>query len=450
MKIIRVITVFIFTFILLLPVVFFNFDEDAVSVIDNRMLAPNPFVESDENFQTRLSNYISDRNKFREIMIRTYNVWNDRLFNVMTQPGFVYGKDGQVFGHGITTGNDYGRLQDAFAEMVVKINDYCDERDIPFLFVVEPAKPAVYTDELPDGINYDRQWVDMLMDNLRLNGVPVLDNAVTMRRLREEGIEPYNRMFDPNHWNAMGAFYGSAEILSRLFEQYPGIHINDLSEFTLSYRHMDTLTGSANFPIDEDVPVLTPVLRGVHTITDEYEGLQIDPHYNKFEYYINPTRLEEGGPRVMVFQGSYFNGVDDVYFQNAFGEYICIHNYMNVVNFPYYFNIFQPDCVVFEVAEYAVNRSYFNRSDMHNAQYNPPLGSVPADDLVHVNPETDDIAFEQSGALTTVTWSTDEVYDHVWAVVEGTEYDMIPTDGGYYFAYTGGPAYDIGIVYEDS
>ena len=318
MKIIRVITVFIFTFILLLPVVFFNFDEDAVSVIDNRMLAPNPFVESDESFQTRLSNYISDRNRLREIMIRTYNVWNDRLFNVMTQPGFVYGKDGQVFGHGLTTGNDYGRLQDAFAEMVVKINDYCDERDIPFLFVVEPAKPAVYTDELPDGINYDRQWVDMLMDNLRLNGVPVLDNAVTMRRLREEGIEPYNRMFDPNHWNAMGAFYGSAEILSCLFEQYPGIHINDLSEFTLSYRHMDTLTGSANFPIDEDVPVLTPVLRGVHTITDEYEGLQIDPHYNKFEYYINPTRLEEGGPRVMVFQGSYFNGVDDVYFQNAF------------------------------------------------------------------------------------------------------------------------------------
>ena len=40
------------------------------------------------------------------------------------------------------------------------------------------------------------------------------------------------------------------------------------------------------------------------------------------------------------------------FLQTGLGEYIHVHNYENVLNFAYYFNIFQPECVVVEAAEY--------------------------------------------------------------------------------------------------
>ena len=39
-------------------------------------------------------------------------------------------------------------------------------------------------------------------------------------------------------------------------------------------------------------------------------------------------------------------------------EYIGVHDYQNVLNLDYYFNIFQPS-IVFEVAEYTFSDSYF-------------------------------------------------------------------------------------------
>lgn len=33
------------------------------------------------------------------------------------------------------------------------------------------------------------------------------------------------------------------------------------------------------------------------------------------------------------------NGYGYKYLQNAFGEYIYVHDYQNILNFPYYYNI---------------------------------------------------------------------------------------------------------------
>ncbi|MEG0826055.1 MAG: hypothetical protein RR404_01155 [Bacilli bacterium] len=44
-------------------------------------------------------------------------------------------------------------------------------------------------------------------------------------------------------------------------------------------------------------------------------------------------------PKVLVYQGSYLNGRYK-YFESNFKEYIAVHNYDNIINFDYYFNIF--------------------------------------------------------------------------------------------------------------
>ena len=67
---------------------------------------------------------------------------------------YEYGKDGYVF----SKQKANIKLTDyhiAFADMLAEIQNYCEQRDVPFLFVFDPEKAAVYTDELHEGINYD-------------------------------------------------------------------------------------------------------------------------------------------------------------------------------------------------------------------------------------------------------------------------------------------------------
>lgn len=74
--------------------------------------------------------------------------------------------------------------------------------------------------------------------------------------------------------------------------------------------------------------------------------------------------MAEGAPRVLSFQGSYMNGMGYKFLENSFGEYIIVHAYQNIFNLDDYFNMFQPDCVIFETAEYTLTDDYYDLETM--------------------------------------------------------------------------------------
>ena len=159
MKIIKYSVILVFAMMLLIPLLLFNFEEGAISEIDNRNLASSPFSEEakDNDFTDHFESYVNDRIGLRDEMVLSYTVLNDKLFGKMVHPLYVYGTDGYVFAEGLTSSDTkYTEFHTAFADTVKKIQDYCDERDIPFVFVFDPAKPAVLTEYIPKGINYDR------------------------------------------------------------------------------------------------------------------------------------------------------------------------------------------------------------------------------------------------------------------------------------------------------
>ena len=151
MRLLKKVTIIIFCILLLLPVLKFDFTEHAVSEIDNRELAVNPLTNRGEDFSSDLENYVNDRIGFRNEMIYGYTVLNDKLFGKMVHPSYTYGKNGYVFGAGVSTNIRYNEFHEAFADMVKEIQDYCDAQGIPFLFVFDPAKPAVMTEYLRRG-----------------------------------------------------------------------------------------------------------------------------------------------------------------------------------------------------------------------------------------------------------------------------------------------------------
>ena len=90
-------------------------------------------------------------------MISAYTLMYDKVFGEMVHPSYTYGKDGYVFSK--VTYTEFGEYQIAFADMIKKIQDYCEERDVPFVFMFDPSKTTVLKDELADGINYNNEWV---------------------------------------------------------------------------------------------------------------------------------------------------------------------------------------------------------------------------------------------------------------------------------------------------
>lgn len=433
MKVLKSMTILCFSLIILLPVITFNFEEGAVSEIDNRELMPNPFskeAREQGDLTENIENYVNDRIGLRDDMILAYTVMNDRVFGKMVHPSYVYGKDGYVFGAGVSVYPCYSEFHEEFADMIQEIQNYCTERNVPFLFVFDPAKPAILTQYLPEGQNYDREWVDRFLNSLKERGVHYIDNTEILRKKTAEGEDVFNKKFDANHWNDLGALYGTNQILRTLQEDIPQVHVNQAEDIAMGEALKDTLPVS-KFPIDETVPDIYVNMQCEDRSEEYREELSLDENFNEFGYFYNSARAKEGAPRTLVFQGSYMNEYGYKYLMNGFGEYIYVHDYQNVINFPYYFNIFKPECVVFEVAEYTITNEYFDFGRMQAMNLNPPLESVSGRGEDIQSEEVDEAALTigKGTKLTKITWEPESEISHGWLELgEGNVYDLMPDD----------------------
>ncbi len=138
----------------------FNLEPDSISEIDNRKLTTFPTI-GEGDFTDSVENYVSDRIGFRTWAIDTFTWLNDKLFNEMVHPTYTYGKDGYVFFKLSDEEYDIEWL-DGFVAFLLQLQTYCDERNIPFIFWLNPAKTTVYSNYLPDGYDFTGlRWESM-------------------------------------------------------------------------------------------------------------------------------------------------------------------------------------------------------------------------------------------------------------------------------------------------
>lgn len=485
MKAIRLLSIVLFFAVILVPVASFNWQEGAVSAIDNRVLTANPFApaatdapepaaEEDsepsvstcsmdisytkqtagasgvvhsyppyqagtsdseaverERLPRRIENYVNDRIGFRDEMILGYTVLNDKLFGKMVHPSYSYGKDGYVFGAGLWVNTPYTEYHEIFADMVLKIQNYCKQRGVPFLFMFEPAKPAVLTQYLPDGMRYDRSWVDSFLAALDERGVHYVDTTDILREKTQAGEVVFNQKYNANHWNYLGAYYGTRVALEKLRESVPTVHVTAPEELEIS-EIVQTSLPVSEFPINEAEPVISIKDIELQSRSGEYSaGLYRHPSFPSFGYVVNPLRGEENAPRALVFQGSYMNGFGSTFFSNAFSDYIFVHDYQNVIDFQYFYQIFRPDCAIFEVAEYTLADPYFSLARMREFDL-PPTIAGARQQAMEVYSEKSQVTIEQTDGLITVIWPQDDSgIGYAWLTAAGKEYDMYRTENGF-------------------
>ena len=201
----------------------------------------------------------------------------------------------------------------------------------------------------------------------------------------------------------------------------------------MQFKQTQTSLQASEFPINELVPVIQPQTEFNNDNYDLYnDELERHPTFQGFGYYVNETREAEGAPKALVFQGSYMNSYGYKFLANAFSEYVLVHDYQNVIDFSYYFNIFQPDCVIFEVAEWTFDDFNFNYNNMKAMDLNPTLQVAENQAVIQkedaLNKES--ITVEKGDVLTKIHWAYSEPVDYAWLRLNQV-YDMKKSDIGY-------------------
>lgn len=122
------------------------------------------------------------------------------------------------------------------------------------------------------------------------------------------------------------------------------------------------------------------------------------------------------------------NSFGGKFLANAFREYIFVHDYHNTINFPYYFNIFQPEIVILEMAEYTFSEDYFDLEKMKKMDYNPVLSNVERVDSFYIQKE--ELALIEGESLIKISWKSELANSYVWIELDNI-YDMRENEEGF-------------------
>ena len=371
MKKIKNVVITIFMFLILLPLAFFNLEKDFISKIDNRKLTNFPSLETINTDTVETFNkYLSDRLGFREEMITWYSDMHLKMFHTLVHPDYIYGEDDYIFFD--LYQKSYNEHTDKFVQTIQKVAKYVESRGAKFYVLINPEKTSVYTDKLPKGTNYNRLWLDQVENRLSEANIQWIDNIDILKEKKKTELV-YNKKYDVGHWNDNGAFYGTNNLLEWISKDFPKVRPHYKDDFTIG-EEFEQYLPTSKIEVNEMVPVYELKNKDYIDLTEEFDSLvKRDYQQNHFSYIKNESE-SSNLPNVLVFQGSYLNGREK-FLVDRFKEYVAVHNYENIFDVDYYFNIFQPDIVVFEVAEYTIHEQYFATEKMDSVHLNPPINT---------------------------------------------------------------------------
>ena len=415
MKKIKIVFVLIMCALIIVTLFKFNFESPSISEIDNRYLSELDFDKGADRTQV-IDEYIKDRVGYRSFAINSFSYLNDLLFNQLEHPTYTYGEDGHVF---FRLSREYVDTQflDQFCMYLKKVQTYCEERNVPFIYCLNPSKVSVYSEYLPEGYVYKNAFINTYEEKLEEYGINYISNYGLLKE-KSASEQVYNIKYDAGHWNDLGAFYGTNNILRKVHEYFPEVRENTLDDFEITQELQTTLPVSY-FKIKEYTPLFTLKETGnVEYVNGWYSTLKRDERHMALATSINKEDL----PNVLFFQGSYLNSRRK-YFDERFGMYTSVHNYENFLNFEYYFNVIKPDCVILETADYATGTSFFDMSTVENYELNPVL-NVEKRQQAH---SLGEFTYKKDiqNRLVILEFDIDQVYQRGYLVVGNESYDIL-------------------------
>ena len=197
-----------------------NYKRNVASAIDNRYLAEFP-QKLDENFTKEISDYVQNRIGCRDLLISLYTNFNNRVFRIF--PNHMYGKNGNLFGNSNNYIASYQHLNgddewaEYFSDYIYKLEKYCKQKDVEFVYMLNPDKFTIYPEKMPDSIGgYNTEnLTDQIKRKICDKGVRhVFVDDIFLNEKSDQSY--FNKKYDVAHWSDYGRIIGANAVLKEL------------------------------------------------------------------------------------------------------------------------------------------------------------------------------------------------------------------------------------------
>ncbi|MFV0465991.1 MAG: alginate O-acetyltransferase AlgX-related protein [Lachnospiraceae bacterium] len=318
---------------------------------EKRVLAVKPTYQDTgyQQYATAYDMYYTDHLPFRNYLLQLYSLVEFRIFKESFADDVQIGKDNWMFYHGENEAamQDYTGMNLFSEEMLGLIRQnlldteaYLKARDIEFVLFIAPNKESVYGEYLPDYIQEDKTELTRAMQLVSyLRATTDLRIVFPLQEILDEKSEHILYCKYDSHWNNLGAYIGTRELLKEL-----GVSMPPLTELTI------TATNDAPIDLAEEIGLM-------YYVTDKLDYSVSGYNNNTFELalsddsgfatYYRYTSDAADTRTVLMNRDSFANAMIP-YFASSFKE-VYMPNY-------YYFSPDvledeKPDVFVFEVAE---------------------------------------------------------------------------------------------------
>lgn len=239
-KLINIIVVLIFSIVIFVPFIIGIIEKDkAISVTERRKLSTCPKVSfnlnSIQKFPELFDKYYSDHVGLRERFVKYYKLVK-LILGDSPSDDVTIGRDGWLFLGSFKKGyknysDPIGDVRNLnlfskedlkkFAEYIVSLKAWLNDKDVEYIFVIAPNKHTVYFDKLPYYISKENSYsaTDQLVEYLKYH------TTVQVVDLRKQLIEQKNRYQlygkTDTHWNHYGANIAQYEIMLEIKKLFP-------------------------------------------------------------------------------------------------------------------------------------------------------------------------------------------------------------------------------------
>lgn len=362
MKVFNILFIILFMAALLVPLMFVNLQGGEVSEQENRMLAARPPIsyafERPNDFIRQFDNWFTDNVGFRQTMLNLYQ-YVKRLENQIEEPRgsymYLVGENDHEFlafsegdydlipkfqGKPFLSSEQLYKLSDGLND----IEQYLNDRNIPFIVMFCTDKETVYPEYYPKSIVRSPEPVqlDIITEWVKENTDIDIFNTRKCLTEKKENYLLYNQKYDIGHYNEIGAFFAYQELMRHI-----NVYMPEMKPFTIN---------DIEISFDEEH---IPIVSLKHTVT--YEKLEQD-FFNDAELerpftWQNTafTNHDDSLPTILFMRDSFIGYTDppnflSKYIPEHFGKTILIQ-YTNMEHFSEYVDLYNPDIVVFETVE---------------------------------------------------------------------------------------------------
>ncbi len=209
---------------------------------------------------------ISDRFFLKTALIQSFNGFRYSLGDQVFNEGIV-GKDDWLFYSGDFSIHDYQKTSPVSKKnlkeveaILNQINDAAMRNGGSMLVVIPPDKNTIYPQYMPDEIPVlgETSRLEQFMQYMQEHtNIQVMD----LRPVLSEASQTSQIYFKSDaHWNCLGAYYASAEIISMVSISHPEVRPRSLSDFEIGTTIDSSLdiSKTMGLGLQEETWTLTP------------------------------------------------------------------------------------------------------------------------------------------------------------------------------------------------